>query len=150
MRDIPISKSMGGYAYQHVTDWLNDYDGQKEKVFKQISAGFAYTGIMIFSGLETVARAVYALCLKGFAQFYDEAKKREFTRKYVAPASENFLMCASVAGGAAISLKENVVKINCDEVRGQIVDGNATVDRVSMFFIETFPNQLRALGFPIP
>ncbi len=151
MRSIPISSSIGGYAYQHITDWLNKYDNQAERVFKQFSAEIAYTGIMVFSAFETMARGAHALALKGFCHFIEESKKKEFTKKYIVDAGQNFLFCASVMGGAALSLKDNLVKCSLTEKgTGQIINGDATIDKVAMFYFKTFPKQLRAMGFPVP
>jgi hypothetical protein len=148
MREIPASLSVGGYAYQHVTDWLNKYDNQAEKAFKQLAAECAYAGIMLFSAFETVARAAHTLVLKCFSQFVDKSKKKEFIKKHLAPAGVNLLMCASVTGGAVLSLKDNLPKVSFPKkIAGQIVDGNATIDKVTMFYLKTFPNQLRAFGF---
>jgi hypothetical protein len=152
MREIPISSSVGGYMYQHVTDWLNKYDNQAERVLKQISGEVAYTGIMIFSAYETLARGVYALVLKGFCHFFiEDSKKKEFTKKQIVNAGQNFLFCASVMGGAAVSLKDNLAKCSLtDQVTGQIINGDTTIDKVAMFYFKTFPKQLRAMGFPVP
>jgi hypothetical protein len=151
MNKIPVALSVGGYAYQHVTDWVNKYDNQTEKFFKQISAEFAYTGIMVFSALETLARGVHVLVLKGVRHLVEESKKKEFTKKHLVGAAEGFLMSASVAGGAALSLKDNLYKVDLSgKTTGQIVHGNATVEKVTMFYYKTFPTQLRALGFRVP
>jgi hypothetical protein len=151
MREIPASLSVTGFAFQHVTDWLNKYDNQAERAFKQISAEVAYTGIMVFGAFETMARGAHALALKGFCQFIEESKKKEFAKKYLVPAGQNFLFTASVMGGAAVSLKDNLAKCSFTEkVTGQIINGDATIDKVTMFYFKTFPNQLRAMGFPVP
>jgi hypothetical protein len=149
MREIPMSSSVGGYAYQHVTDWLNKYDNQVERLFKQFSAEIAYTGIMVFSVFETMARATHVLALKGIRHFVEDSKKKEFSRKYIVDAGQNFLFCASVMGGAALSLKDNLSKCSLTET-GQIINGDTTIDKVTMFYFQTFPKQLRAMGFPVP
>ncbi len=152
MREIPMSLSVGGYAYQQVTDWLNKYDSQAERVFKQISAEVAYTSIAIFSAFETVARGIHALVLKGYCHFFvEESKKKEFTKKHIVDVGQSFLFCASVMGGAALSLKDNLVKCSLTEkVSGKIIDGDATIDKVATFYLKTFPQQLKAMGFPVP
>jgi hypothetical protein len=152
MRPIPTSLSVAGYAYQHVTDWLNQYESQPERVMKQISAEFAYTGIMIFAALETLAHGVHALVLKGLCHYVndEEAKKKAFIRKYIVPAGESFLFSASVAGGAAINLKDNFDKFSVSKnVTGQIIDGNATLGKVQTFILEKFSSQLKAMGFRV-
>jgi hypothetical protein len=153
MNKIPASLSVAGTAYQHVTDWLNDYDSQAERVIKQISAEVAYTGIMIFGALETIARGVHALALKGFCHFFvEESKKKAFTKKYINPAGEGFLFSAAVMGGAAISLKDNLA--NCcynKEVKpGKVIDGDKTINKVTEFYFKTFRTQLKAMGFQVP
>lgn len=151
MNPIPLSSSVGGCAYQHVTDWLNKNDSQVERVFKQISAEIAYTGIMIFSAFETLARGVYALALKGFCHYcVEDSKKKEYIKKNILPAAENFLFCASAMGGAALSLKDNLFNPSpTDEAPQQIIDGNATINKVGQFYLKTFPTQLRAMGFRV-
>ncbi len=154
MRPIPASISVSGCAYQHVTDWLNKYDNQTEKLFKQISAEVAYTGIAIFAAFETVARGVYALALKGFCHFAgkDEAGKKAFTKKYIVPAGESFLANASVMGSAALSLKDNLSKLgsNGEGSARSIINGDETMEKVTKFYYTTFAIQLRAMGFRIP
>lgn len=148
----PIPRSVAGYAYQHVTDWLNHYDGQAERVMKQISAEVAYTGIAIFAAFETIAHGVHALVLKGLCHYVndEEAKKKAFIRKYIAPAGESFLFSAAVAGCAAIGLKDNLSKFSLtNNVTGQIIDGNATMNKVQAFILEKFSTQLRAMGFRV-
>lgn len=149
MRPIPASMSVTGHMYQKTTDWLNCNHSSMEKIFKQITAQVAYTGIAILSPLETLARGVYALFLKGIAQCMDQTQKKAFIKKNVVPAGENFLACASVIGAAALSLKDNALKL-CSEPAGQIVNGDATMEKVTMFYFKTFPGPLRAMGFPVP
>jgi len=152
MNPIPTSLSVAGYAYQHVTDWLNQYESQPERVMKQISAEIAYTGIAIFAAFETLAHGVHALVLKGLCHYVSdtEAKKKAFTRKYIVPAGESFLFSAAVAGGAAINLKDNFDKFSLSKnVTGQIVDGNATMNKTQAFVLEKFSTQLRAMGFRV-
>jgi hypothetical protein len=149
MRPIPASVSVTGHMYQKTTNWLNCYHSSVEKVFKQITAQVAYTGIAILSPLETLARGVYALFLKGIAQCKDQTQKKAFMKKHVVPAGENFLASAAVVGAAALSLKDNALKL-CSVSAGPIVNGDATMEKVMEFYIKTFPGPLRAMGFPVP
>lgn len=149
MRPIPPSMSVTGHAYEKVTNWLNSNHNSAEKIFKQITAQVAYIGIAILSPMETLARGVYALFLKGIAQCMDPTQKKAFMKKNVIPAGENFLACASVIGAAALSLKDNTLKL-CSEPAGQIVNGDATMEKVMQFYFKTFPGPLRAMGFPVP
>lgn len=152
MNPIPTSLSVAGYAYQHVTDWLNHYESRPEKVMKQISAEVAYTGIMIFAALETLARGIHALVLKGFLYCVhdEEAKKKAFAKKYISPAGESFLFSAAVTAGAAIGLKDNLAKCFDRNATGQIIDGNATMTSISTYILDKFATPLRAMGFPVP
>ncbi len=149
MRPIPPSMSVSGHAYEKVTDWLNDCQCPVRKTFKQITAEVAYAGIAILGSLETVARGVYALVLKGIAQCMGQTQKKAFIKNHVVPAGENFLACATVVGAAALSLKDNVLKF-CSAPGGEIVNGDATMEKVMQFYFKTFPGPLRAMGFPIP
>lgn len=148
MRPIPASMSFAGYAYQNVTDWLNDNDSQVEKGFKQISAEIAYAGILILGAVEVLARGVHLLALKGFSYYVEAPKKRAFTKKYIMPLAENFLFCTAVVGGTAMSLKDNFSKYSQRE--GQVIDGNDTIDKASQFIIKKFHKELKAMGFPVP
>ena len=153
MKEIPASLSVAGYAYQHVTDWLNDNASQAERVIKQISAEVAYTGIMIFGALETIARGVQALALKGFCHFcVEESKKKAFIKKYIVPAGDGFLVSATSMGGAAVSLKDNLANCcyNKEEKPGQVIDGEKTINKVTEFYFKTFRTQLKAMGFQVP
>jgi hypothetical protein len=151
MREIPASMSVSGLAYQKVTDWLNQPKGPLEKCFKQITAEVAYVGIMLLGAMETVARGVYVLALKGIAQCKESAEKKAFLKKHVVPAGENFLLNASVMSAAALGLKDNLCKISCSqEERVEIIHVDATIDQVTMFYFKTFPGPLRAMGFRVP
>ncbi len=107
--EIPCSESIAGNLYCKVTNWRNDHQFPTEKVYKQILSEAAYVGIVILGALETLAKAVAALFLKGISYLLPEDEKKPFTKKYLAPAGQNFLMNASMLGTAALSLRDNIV-----------------------------------------
>ncbi len=143
MQPISVEQSIAGAGYKGVTDWRNSYSNTTERVFKQITSEVAYTGLMIFSGLETLARAVMVLYTKVRSNYYnDDQEKKAYIKEYLVPRGQNLLFCASVTRATAGSLVHNITEPN--------VDGNTILNNEMTYLMTTHKGLLNSLGFRIP
>ncbi len=65
IHSIGPQNSIVGSCLQPLDAWKKTYQGQGEKIFKQIVTGAAYVGLTFVAAIETLARSLFAWLLYG-------------------------------------------------------------------------------------
>lgn len=143
MPPIPTEVSIAGAGYKAVTEWRNSSGSTIARTFKEITSEFAYAGLMIFSGIEVLARIVQLAYTKIVANsLSDAAEKKAYIKKYLIPHGQNVLMCAAVTSATFWTLKDNLTE--------QAIDGKKLLDDEMLGLMTTHKGLLNSLGFQIP
>lgn len=126
---IPCSTSVTGYGYIQLTQWRNGHQFAAEKVFRQILSEVAYAGLALFGPMETIARGIQVIVLKGTSFFIPYNDMNQFLHKYYNPAMEGLHKTSHAAGAAAFGVKDNIFENQVHAVH--------RLDQVKQFFNDT-------------